>query len=372
MNSINQEKNYQIYIEFDFIANEKLLHFIYSPILGHETISLYKYLLSLHAFQATMGNIIKIDIDSLLINLKIEYNQYQIYIKSLEAMNLIQTFIDSNKQDLIIYKINEPLKWVSFSKNPNYMSLLKSKLGELEFEKRKFLFDQNNPLTGLINVSTTFENEFDYKKQLTINFDIIYDHLYKTSNKIINIDENIKVILDNAFQKYHFSYDELCQLINQSVFKGDNELIISAELLIMNIKKAIDVKDVRNFNHQLKVNRNNQIFLSGNSVENFKYVINDYHTLNSEQYLSSIQKHALCDIELNLIKTLRKQYQLPDFIINILIDFCIFKNNGRIEPLYINKIASTINRLNLDNVNKVINHLQSANEKVRAKSRIEW
>ncbi|MGL4950508.1 MAG: DnaD domain protein [Mycoplasma sp.] len=372
MNTIIEQKSYQIYIEFDFHANERILSFIYSPIIGIKAISIYKNLINLHAYQLNMGSIIKIDETTLLSNLNVSITDFEQQIKLLEGMNLVETFIDHNKNNLVIYKLNQPLKWKDFVKNTNYMNILKSKLGDLEFEKRKFLFNQNNPFHGLVNISSTFENAFDLKLDSNLNFEIIYDHIYAKSSKIINLDDSIRAILDNAYQKYHFNYDEICSLINQSLIKEENEIKVNQELLLLNIKKLIDGNDVSKFNNQLKVNRNNQIFLEGSDINNFKYVISDYKTMNSEQYLSCIQKHALNDIEFNTIKTLRKTYHLPDFVINVLIDYCIFKNNGRIEPLYLNKIASTINRLNLDNIDKVISHLQSASKSSTIKSRVDW
>ncbi|MGL4951371.1 MAG: DnaD domain protein [Mycoplasma sp.] len=372
MNKLIEEKIYQIYVDFDFHANEKILNFIYSPILGYKAISVYQNLINMHAFQLNMGSIIKLNINSILSNLKMNRADFDLEIKKLEGLRLVETFIDQNKQNLVIFKLNEPLKWSSFSKNSDYMNILKESIGELEFEKRKYLFNQSNPFHGLVNISTTFENAFNIKSENTMNFDIVYDHMYKKLNKLVKLNDHNKAILNNAFMKYHFSYDEICSLISQSLIKNENEISINNELLLSNIKKLIDLNDNHKFNNQLKINRSNQIFLAGTDLEKFKYVISDYKTLNSEQYLSCIQKHALSEVELNTIKNLRKKYHLKDFMINILIDYCIFKNNGRIEPLYLNRIASTINRLNLDNVTKLITHLQSANQSAASKFKVEW
>lgn len=130
----------------------------------------------------------------------------------------------------------------------------------------------------------------------------------------------------------------------------------------LNIKKIIDVRNIAQFNQQLKINRNQKIFLQDADLKAFSYVIEDYKTLNSEQYLACIQKHALNELDKNLIIGLRQNYQMPDFVINILIDFSIFKNAGRIEPLYIHKIALTINRLNLTSIQAILKHLQVANQ----------
>ena len=79
-----------------------------------------------------------------------------------------------------------------------------------------------------------------------------------------------------------------------------------------------------------------------------------------------MQKHTLNDLELSMIKNLRANYNLPDFAINILIDYCVVINNGRVEPQYINKIALSINRLGLTSVNDIIIHLQNASSKRNA------
>lgn len=126
----------------------------------------------------------------------------------------------------------------------------------------------------------------------------------------------------------------------------------------MNLKKAIDQKQLVNFDFNLKINRSKHIFIDKADLASFKYVIDDYKLLNAEHYLACIQKHELDDDQLSMIKILRKQYQLSDPFINILIDFCVFINNGRIEPLYIKKIALTIHRSNITEIQALLKYLR--------------
>lgn len=254
---------------------------------------------------------------------------------------------------------------------------MKSKLGDLNFEKIKFAFNQNNPLSGLTNISATFEHSFAQPHNLIINFDIIHHFLFEKFNQLVSLDEDVKVILNNAYDKYGLTYQEIQNIILKSIIKNDNKIILDDKLLVMRIKEQVDLTNLSSFNLNLKINRNDKIFLQNANLDEFKYVIDDYKTLNSEQYLSCLQKTSLSDFEKRLIKSLRNNYKLPDYIINILLDFSIYKNHGRIEPLYLNKIAVTINRLNLNSASSILKHLQSANlnDKKNYKPssiRIEW
>lgn len=368
--------SYKIQQDYDFHANEKILHFLYGPIIGKNAIYLYKHLIHLQSFQLHIGSIIQLNLETLLNQLNINYDEFQNDIEILEAINLINTYKDINKNDEIVFKLIEPLKWTNFCRNDYYMNLLSSKLGEIEFEKLKYLFNGNNQLVGLTNVSKTFEQKFELHKSISINFDILHDFIFKHTNKLISLDESLKIMINDAYQKFHLSYQEICQLLLKSLVKNDNVFMFDEKLFIIALKSNEDLKNINMLNTNLKINRNNLIFIKNANLDEFKYVINDYKTLNSEQYLACIQKHAISESDRSLIRALKEEYKLPEYIINILIDYCIYRNNGRIEPLYLHKISLTINRLNLHNVNEIIQHLQNANSKVSNvfsnNDKVEW
>jgi replication initiation and membrane attachment protein DnaB len=90
-------------------------------------------------------------------------------------------------------------------------------------------------------------------------------------------------------------------------------------------------------------------------------VFADYQSLNAEQYLRAIVKSTLTHEQLEIINLLRSKYLLPDFIINLLVDYTLFKTNGVLNNKYITKTAQTINNLGLKSLTNVYDHFHFAN-----------
>ena len=86
----------------------------------------------------------------------------------------------------------------------------------------------------------------------------------------------------------------------------------------------------------------------------------DYRNINSEQYLSSIQKSPLSTKQKNLINQLRNMSHLSDEIINMITDFTLYKTKGKYNENYLKKIADTINCLSLSTLEEIYNHLSNA------------
>ena len=102
-----------------------------------------------------------------------------------------------------------------------------------------------------------------------------------------------------------------------------------------------------NIFNQIKVNRNSKLFFDRLSADETKQIYDSYCGLNSEQYLNAIKRTPLTSEEQATITELRAKYKLDDKIINLMIDFSLFKTHGKFNRKYICKMAQTINNLNL-------------------------
>ncbi len=357
-----------ISIDFDFQSNDKMLNLVYLPIIGKDAISLFNYLVTMNQYHKEMGTNISLYVNDLIQGLGFDQTQFDNNLHLLEGIGLVNTYFDQNKGDFMLFVVNTPLNWKQFNQEPKMMAVYKNSVDEMTFEKNKFLFEGNNKTLGLVNHSQTFDQTFNLKEEsFTLNFDFVYEMYLKQTGNFITLSQDNKVILNNAYTKFNLSIQDINGLLLEASIKDNNNLVlIDNKLLTMALKRLVDVKYVKNFNTKTKLNRNKKIFIKNANLNDFKYIIEDYKTLNSEQYLACMQKHTLNDLELSMIKNLRSNYNLPDFAINILIDYCVVINNGRVEPQYINKIALSINRLGLTSVNDIIIHLQNASSKRNA------
>lgn len=352
---------YQVVCDFDLNINQKMLNYVYLPIVGIKAIDLYNTLLNEYDYLKNLYSNVSIEDAHLLKLLNFNIDDLKHNKELLEAIGLIKTYVNPHKKDFLIFKICEPLSWKNFSSNHLLVDLFRSKVSDLEFERTKFCFDGNNQLIGLVNVSKTFEQQFTKEIKIKeFNFNNLYDELFKITKSLISIDNDIKNNINTYYQDNKILESEIIQCCYQALYKDGANTKIDNRILMLKIDNLIKQKNINNFDVIKKINRNINLFLSNISESELKNIINDYHSLNSEQYLACIQKNPISSIDVKLIEKLRIGYQLPDFVINILIDYSILINNGRLEPMYLQKIAITINRKNIKDIRGIIQHLKNA------------
>lgn len=350
----------KILCDFDFMINNKSLSHLYRPIIGKDGVELYNTLVSEYDLMKNLYHGISLNMDQILLKLNIKYDEFTIIRNKLEAVGLLSTYFDENKKNLFVFKLYEPLSWKEFSKKEKYMNILKLSTSDLEFERLKFAFEGNDKTIGLTNISATFENVFKNLNEKEFNFNSLCDDLFKLTNNLISIPDNSCNKINQLYKSNKLSYNEILMACYKSIYKDGKKLLIDEKILTLKVESSNQIKRIDNFNHVIKNNRNLKIFTNNIKENELKNIINDYHLINSEQYLSCLQEKSITDLEVGLIENLRNVYYLPDFIINILLDFSIFVNNGRLEPLYIQKIVVTLKRKNITNAIEVINHLKSA------------
>lgn len=359
----NDKINYKVICKFDFYLNDKMLNFVYLPLLGADAITLYRFLHTDYVSDTNMGYFSK-DTTRILKNLKWNYEKYNDNKNSLEAVGLLNTYLDSFKTNNIIFSINESMRWEEFKSDHKMITLFKQRVNPLEFDRVKYSFEGNDKLLNFYDISCNFDSYFNNLNLNNINtfdFNFLYDSILKMSNKMLVLNDRIKSLIESYYKTYELSFKEILNIVYQSIFLNEKNIEVDDKLLKLNFEKSVKSSESVNINYVLKINRNHKIFSDTISNESFNYVISDYKTINSEQYLSAISKSPIETLHKNLIKMLRKQYQLPDYLINVLIDYSIYKNAGRIEPMYIQKIAMSIVRLNILQVEDLIDHLKNSN-----------
>lgn len=369
--------HYQVVCDFDLNINQKMLNYVYLPIVGIKAIDLYNTLLNEYDYLKNLYSNVSMEDAHLLKLLNFNLEDLKQNKELLEAIGLIKTYINPHKKDFLIFKICEPLSWRDFSNNHLLIDLFRSKVSNLEFERTKFCFDGNNHLIGLVNVSKTFDQQFT--NQITtkqFDFNKLYDELFKITKSLITIDNDVRNNINTYYQDNKILETEIIQCCYQALYKDGLNTKVDNRILMLKIDNLIKQKNINDFNAVKKINRNINLFLGDINELELKNIINDYHSLNSEQYLACIQKNPITSLDVKLIEKLRTGYQLPDFAINILIDYSILINNGRLEPMYLQKIALTINRKNIKNIKDIIQHLKNAAkhhfENKHNNKQVEW
>lgn len=360
---------YVIYKDYGYTLNYELLYDLYSPIIGSEAINLY-----INLYHESNKQIRTSGVTSYLKDLNDACNHSPAMFaelrSKLEAIGLLQTYLqENNNQSERTYHfvIKQPLSFANFIDNQKFRYLLIKSIGQLNYEKLEYMYMPSRVPTNSTNVSSTFEVIFDNDELTnvkTFNFDKLYENIAKNTSTLIVISNECKAIIESFHQNYNLSESEIEHIIYGCIVENNNSYEVDHDLLSVRFHEYINsAKNVAVFSN-IELHRNAAMFVKNLSNEQMQTIFNEYKNLNSEQYLSAIYKAPLSSDEIQTIETLRKTYKLSDYVINLLVDFTIFKTNGKLNKTYICKIAKTINGLNLNKLSDIYNFFRFKNENI--------
>ncbi len=353
---------YKVICRFEFYLNDKILNSIYIPMIGYDAVALYRFLYTEISIDHAMGLTYKKE-SEIVEKLQWDYPKYIKNRNILEAVGLLSTYLDPQKQEHLIFFIKQVPSWEEFKNNSQLIALFKNNTDALAYDRVRYLFEGNDKIFSYHDISCSFEACFgsdSFNHIATFDFQLLYDTVFKIYHKLITISTSAKAMIETYFKTYELSFKEILNIVLQSIYRDEDGIYVEEKILKNNLEKMVNTAKAVNINHIININRNHKIFMSEITDDTYEYILSDYKTIRAEQYLSSISKATPSQLQLNLINLLRNQYHLPDFVINVLMDYSIFKNAGRIEPNYIQKIAISINRLNIQNIEQLIQHLRNS------------
>lgn len=360
---------YRVSNRDDFKLSTNFLIDLYTPIIGNLATSFYILLCNNHLYLSKNQNL-SFNFQSACRQINCSFEQLIMAKKKLEAIKLIDTFIyieNNSDNNLCQIIVNSPLNFFDFVSNQKYKALLIDKIGIENYQYLEYKYLPSTIYKNLLNISESFDNVFSEKKLKEINiidFEKIYMDLFKLSTKNIFISDECKRIIESVYLKFPLTLTIIENIILDSLDNVSDKNIFSCnqKFLICNLNKAImnsphsnRLKSKSNF---IRVNRSVNLFTSTISNFDSQKIINDYKLINAEQYLYSIFKKNVSIFERKIIGILKEEYLLKDEVINVIIDFSLYKTNGRLNKKYIFKIAQTFNGLNINSCELAIEHFR--------------
>ncbi len=364
--SYYKNQKYIVSINYDFNPNMSSLTMLYTPIIGANALTLYTFFVNEAKLQSELRGISS-NHSRIFVQLQTGHKEFNEVKKKLEAIGLLETYMEeTNNEVKYIYVLKEPLNWMEFTANAKLKHLLSESIGEKEFDRLTYTFmNKRIPKTAL-NITMPFDkffNDESVSKIKVFDFDRLYNDLIKHTKSIVAIKDDVKALIETYSKTHQLTFNEILNCCFQSIEQNRSGYMVNVFLLNDKLKLLIDTSSVIGIKETIKINRNAMIFFSNAKISNLQYIISDYKNINSEQYLSLIQKISLSEEDRKVIAQLKKSYKLPDCLINVLVDYCIMKNKGRLEINYLKRIALSINRLGIDSVESIINYLRAANNK---------
>lgn len=361
-------EKFNVYIDFfDHLPLTQLFE-LYLPIVGPKAVIVYEYLYNLKNIYNS-SSINKNGIESLTTILRLDIEELNVCCNSLEACGLLKSYV-SNKENKskLIFSLQKPLSYDEFMRSNSLSTTLKQKISTQQLSELRYIFNQQLISNDLVNVSASedwFNKETTQSDQLNseINFSELAEKIFIVENKNVIFDSQTKKIIARVFSANKLTIDDLTALIVRSLTNTKNNFCV-----VDNDKFMAFFQEKTDNSHELintKIVRNYKIFEYKSNLDDFDAVTIDYKLFNPENYILQLTKSNISIETKKLLTTLKRQFNLTDECINVLIDYCLQKNFGRLEPNYIYKIANTIYSANITDLVTTIKYLQHINSNIK-------
>lgn len=391
---LKQEDVYEVQLA-SIITNydEKILFRLYQPIIGYGPINLYLTLL--HEIEGEKIVTTGVKKHNRLFEIMLINNEkFLKFRRYLEALGLLRSYLlEGESNNRYIYKLYAPLMPNKFFSHQILNNLFKRNVSIDEYERTKLYF------INKINVKTTYkeisanvndlffndiknikyeENEINVsniKERLegevvsNFNFDAFMIGLkdYQIPKKILT--NNILKEIASFATLYKISAIDMRQVVAQSIDYEGTEKKVNLEKLEhfskiyyeLNIKNSKNIKKTERINREeIKVN-----ILPGNSSISKKVqLFNDITPLEFLKIRNNNIEPLSCDVE--LIRKIKKNTNLLDPVINVLLDYSLEKLNNKLIPNYVEKVAASLSREGVKDAYEAMLYLNKTNYKVES------
>ncbi|ALA97078.1 chromosome replication initiation/membrane attachment protein [Spiroplasma kunkelii CR2-3x] len=356
---MEKETTYLIKQEYQLSDNERMLLLcLYRPIIGDKAHMLY---IALTAQDFILELNTKYHLENLLTLLQISYDEFLVAKSKLETIGLLK-ILKREKGKHYILKPQLPISAIDFFENQILINYLLNIVGEKSFAiiKAKFIVNQQDRKQKHNDLSGQLSDE-------TMTFDFVYIDKYlesKNANHKLYLPYREKII--QLANYYNVLTNNLAIFIYKSIELTAKERIFNYETfqhLLSDFHQKTILKKQLNL-EQLNLIVNNENVIKPTNMLEAK--INEMVSIDPIQYLTLLRENKKpTPIEIELIRDLIINYSLTPGVVNCLIEYVWFKNAHRIERKYCEKIANTFHQLQINTVDKAMEHLRGAYAKTQ-------
>lgn len=368
--------------------DRKILTNLYQPIIGYKAVSLYFTLLS------------EVDNQKInpIISHKALFDRMQINVsdfidsrKLLEAIGLLKTYVSDLKNNkLYQYEIYAPKTPRLFFDNTLLYGLLMKSIGESEANKLKAIYTINPNMEGE-EITASFVEVFSPDLD-----DPIFRKAMEASGKGIINRQTAKLVSGFSYELFFKYLGEHSQINSNAITKQMMKEIERLATLYgvgeesaaqavaeiynprANKEKRIDFDELAKIfmdeTHYHYLTRNMGERKDGrvNGNTDLAHKINIMETYAPKDYLSVLQNGTRPAIsDLRLINDLSKKFNLPNCVINALIDYVLKVNDNVLSYAFAEKIAASLAREDIKTTIDAMNYLKKIKNKGKRKKNNE-
>ena len=362
-------------------VDKKILINLYEPIIGPNAVSLYLTLWS--------------DLDKLEVISK-DYTHHHLMTilkssletitnakKALEAVGLLKSFLKEGENvNEYLYELYSPLSAHEFFNHPILNVLLLNNIGELEYENIKKYYkklpikkDNFIEITSTMNetykVVTPYEatNE-EIRKQNSIgvnlsnvlDFELIESSLPKDLINNRTLTKSTKELLNQLAFIYNVDTLKMIELIRLSI----NDIgVIDKEKIRTNTRKLYEYDHNGSLPTIVYRSQPDHLKSPSGNLSNRGKMIQVFENTKPYDFLKS-KNHGRKPTtrELKVLEHLAIDFELPPGVINVLVDYVLRVNEGRLNPAYLESIASTWSRNSVKTVPEAMEQAEKNHKKV--------
>ena len=361
-------------------ADRKVLISLYEPIIGSTAMSLYFTLWQ----DLDKSEVISRDLNHhhLMVTLKTTLTNIVNARKALEAVGLLKTYIKENDNlNEYLYELYSPLSAYEFFNHPVLSILLLNNIGEIEYHElseyyKKIIIPKKDYKEITSTMNETFKSVTPYEKEneeirrknkLNINisnlidFDLIEQSLPKGMVNDKTFNKKNKDLINQLAFVYNVDSIKMAEFIRLVI---DSVGIIDKDKLIENIRRNYEFNN--NGTLPTIVYRTTPEYLrTPVGTSNRDKMIQVFETTKPYDFLKFKNNNVKpSSRDLKIIEGLAIEQGLSPGVINVLVDYAIKINDGKLNKNYLDTIASSWNRRGIKTVPQAMDAITKGHKKV--------
>ena len=364
--------------------DKKNLISFYMPIIGCTAVSLYLTLWQDLNYKEEDSNIL---IHHHLMTLLKESKEviYQAR-QSLEAVGLLKTYVKSENVKTFIYELYSPLLPNEFFNHPILNIVLYNNIGSEEYDnliklyqKKKYDYSSYIDVTKKMDEVYKSENynvKNDIKDRsinnIALNSKINYEQISTSIPKNVMSDKALnkksRELIDNLSFVYNFDTLKMIELIRGSL----NEFgMIDKNALRLNARKSYNLSSN---SLPTLIYRTQPEYLKKASGDNSLHaqIVSMFESISPYDFLKYKNKGAIpTNKDLKLVESLLVDLELTPAVVNVLLDYCLRKNNNKLTNAYVETIAGQWKRADLKTAEEAMKFAEHEHKKLNKKIPVE-
>lgn len=361
-------------------VDRKVLISLYEPIIGSMAISLYFTLWQ----DLDKSEIISRDLNHhhLMVTLKSTLNNIVNARKALEAVGLLKSYVkETDSMNEYLYELYSPLSAYEFFNHPVLSILLLNNVGEIEYHElteyyKKITISKKEYTEITSTMNETFKSVTPYEKEneeirrknkLNINisnlidFDLIEQSLPKGMINDKTFNKKNKDLINQLAFVYNVDSIKMSEFIRLVI---DSVGIIDKDKLVENVRRNYEFNN--NGTLPTIVYRTTPEYLrTPVGTSNKDKMIQVFETTKPYDFLKFKNNNVKPSArDLKILESLAVDQGLSPGVINVLIDYAIRINDGKLNKNYLDTIAASWNRKGIKTVPQAMEAITRGHKKV--------